>query len=385
MLLLAFIVAGAINTAQARDPVKDFCRRFGHQTTVIDRKLYIDGGFVNYKPMTSDATNYSILTYLDLDHPIKGDDMPQLYEGPAKDPSIPIVHGGILWGDQVNKRFYLFGGEYTPDQPPPADSAASLHAYDVAGNRWESMERPPSAISAVSYGAGVAVSERGEGYYYGGWLNNASNPGWTGPRAATTGLVKYDMDANEFKPLLGPTDGIKRAEGVMVYLPISDRGMLVYFGGVQDPGNGSSIGQPMDTIHLFDIASSKWYTQHASGDVPDMRRRFCAGDAGAPDQSSYNIYLYGGLGFPPDNEAGFDDAYILSLPSFTWIKMYPGPDSNPALVGSPHHSLTCNVIDGAQMLVMGGSFPLNSTICDSEEVYGTHGLDMGEQNPDKTP
>lgn len=75
----------------------------------------------------------------------------------------------------------------------------------------------------------------------------------------------------------------------MVYLAISDRGMLVYFGGIQDPGNGSSIGQPMDTIHLFDIASSKWYTQHASGDVPDMRRRFCAGDAGAPDASSYNM------------------------------------------------------------------------------------------------
>lgn len=96
-------------------------------------------------------------------------------------------------------------------------------------------------------------------------------------------------------------------------------------------------------------------------------------------------YLYGGLGFPPDDEAGFDDVYILSLPSFTWIKMYPGPDSNPAFIGSPHHSLTCNVIDGAQMLIMGGSFPLNSTICDSEEVFGTHGLDMGEQNPDKSP
>ncbi|KAK8081843.1 hypothetical protein PG996_000624 [Apiospora saccharicola] len=389
MLLLAFVVAGAITTAQARDPVKDFCRRFGHQTTVIDRKLYIDGGLVNYKPMTSDATNYTntFLSYLDLDHPVKGDDMPQLYADLAKDSSIPSVHGGILWGDEVNKRFYLFGGEYSAGQPPPADAAASLYAYDVADNRWELMESPPSTIGAVSYGAGVAVSERGEGYYYGGWQSNASNlyPGWTGPRAATTNLIKYDMDAKEFESLAGPTDGIKRAEGVMVYLPISDRGILVYFGGVQDPGNGSFTGQPMDTIHLFDIASSKWYTQHASGDVPDMRRRFCAGDAGAPDGTSYNIYLYGGLGFPPDHGAGFDDVYILSLPTFTWIKMYPGPDSNPALVGSPHHSLSCNVIDGAQMLVMGGSFPLNSTICDSEEVYGTHGLDMGEQNPDKTP
>lgn len=123
--------------------------------------------------------------------------MPQLYADLAKDSSIPSVHGGMLWGDQVNKRFYLFGGEYTPEQLPAADSTASLYAYDVVDNRWELMERPPSAISAVSYGAGVTVSERGEGYYYGGWVSNASNPGWTGPRAATTGLIKYDMDAKE--------------------------------------------------------------------------------------------------------------------------------------------------------------------------------------------
>jgi hypothetical protein len=30
-------------------------------------------------------------------------------------------------------------------------------------------------------------------------------------------------------------------------------------------------------IHLYDIANAKWYTQTATGDVPDMRRRFCAG------------------------------------------------------------------------------------------------------------
>jgi len=76
----------------------------------------------------------------------------------------------------------------------------------------------------------------------------------------------------------------------MVYLPVSDGGMLVYFGGIQDPGNGSLVGQPMDEIHLYDVLSSRWYVQRASGDnVPDMRRRFCAGATWAQDQSSYNM------------------------------------------------------------------------------------------------
>lgn len=38
--------------AQApQDPLKDFCRRYGHQTAVIDRKLYIDGGWVYANPI----------------------------------------------------------------------------------------------------------------------------------------------------------------------------------------------------------------------------------------------------------------------------------------------------------------------------------------------
>lgn len=86
-------------------------------------------------------------------------------------------------------------------------------------------------------------------------------------------------------------------------------------------------------------------------------------------------YLYGGAGIGP-NTTGFDDVYILTLPSFTWIKWWP---TSPG-VGNPHHSLTCNVIDGAQMLIIGGTFPLSEN-CDSPLTWGTHNLDLGQQNP----
>ena len=76
----------------------------------------------------------------------------------------------------------------------------------------------------------------------------------------------------------------------------------------------------MQEILLYDIANSKWYTQKATGEVPEQRRRFCAGVVWAEDRSSYNIYLYGGLGVPAG--LGFDDIYILSIPSFRWIKWY---------------------------------------------------------------
>ena len=41
LLLFAFVSAQG-----SRDVLKDVCFRYGHQTAVIDRKLYIDGGLL---------------------------------------------------------------------------------------------------------------------------------------------------------------------------------------------------------------------------------------------------------------------------------------------------------------------------------------------------
>ena len=80
----------------------------------------------------------------------------------------------------------------------------------------------------------------------------------------------------------------------------------------------------------------------------------------------------------PPSTAGFDDVYILSLPSFTWIKMYPPGNGTGEF---PHHSLTCTVTtDLSQMFVIGGTFPL-SDMCDTPEQWGMHNLDLGRQNP----
>ncbi|AEO69243.1 uncharacterized protein THITE_44329, partial [Thermothielavioides terrestris NRRL 8126] len=374
-ILLLLLIQG---TSAQLDPVKNFCRRFGHQTALIDRKLYVDGGFINYNPLSQYPANYSNtgLQYHDLDTPGAGR-MPQLYANLTKNSSIPSVSGGTLWADNINKRFYLFGGEYYQQPPSPQ---FTLWSYDTLYNRWDAVGQPAQDdIAAVSWGAGVSISETGEGYYYGGWKSNNTVPGWAGPPVAVSRLVKYSMDTDTWSTDVGP-DSTGRAEGAMVFIPVGDGGMLVYFGGVQDPhGNGTWIGQPMETIFLYDVLSSKWYSQNATGTVPPMRRRFCAGATWAPDQSSYNVYLYGGAGISADIP-GFDDVYALTIPSFQWVKMYP-TDGN--LTGEyPHHSLTCNIVDKAQMVIIGGTFP-TSDMCDVPEQYGFHNADLGEQNREK--
>jgi hypothetical protein len=48
--------AGAADQLNLKD---DFCRRYGHQTTVIDDKLYIDGGYVDYTSFSTTQKDYA--------------------------------------------------------------------------------------------------------------------------------------------------------------------------------------------------------------------------------------------------------------------------------------------------------------------------------------
>lgn len=96
------------------------------------------------------------------------------------------------------------------------------------------------------------------------------------------------MDTNSWSNDTGPDD-IGRAEGVMVHIPAGDGGMLVYLGGIRATDDGGWEGQPMEQIILYDVLSGKSYFQNATGDVPEPRRRFCAGATWVEDQSSYNM------------------------------------------------------------------------------------------------
>ncbi|KAF4500542.1 hypothetical protein FAGAP_3275 [Fusarium agapanthi] len=321
------VLVTSLHLSIGHDPIKDFCRRFGHQTAVVDRKLYIDGGLVNWKPLETDPKNYTNawLIWHDLDHNSK-DNMPHIHANLSKNVSIPSVHGGALWADDVNYRLFLFGGEFFSGSP----TTSNFMSYDIWYDQWDDFGPPSDDIKRVSYGASTTVKERGEGYYYGGYLSRASVADWSGERRATSDLIRYQMDSNTWAKLSGPDD-IKRAEGAMTFIPASDRGMLVYFGGLQDlDDNGTMISQPLDEIFLYDMISNKWHVQKANGTIPESRGRFCAGAVWAEDRSSYNI-------------------------------------------------LSCDIVNqGSQMLTIGGAFPKDET-CDVEEVWGVHNIDLGNQ------
>ncbi|RII14288.1 hypothetical protein CUC08_Gglean003867 [Alternaria sp. MG1] len=89
----------------------------------------------------------------------------------------------------------------------------------------------------------------------------------------------------------------------------------------------------------------------------------------------WSSYLYGGYGF--GEAPAFDDVYILSLPSFTWIKVFSS--ENPSKIG--HGGCSANVVNRAQMLVIGGWFPIYDK-CDVPEGQGQHNMVLGYNGGD---
>ncbi|KAF2831505.1 hypothetical protein CC86DRAFT_443172 [Ophiobolus disseminans] len=358
----------ALATAQevSREPLKDFCRRHQQQTCVVDNRLYIDGGLAYYgtgiSPSSRPETN-TFLLYGDLAQ--IGSGAPPLNSSLPKGSDVPSVSGGALWPDTANKLFYLFGGEYSNST---VQSFTGLWFYDILNAKWDRAisDGSQARISWPAFGAS-AVTDEGIAYYYGGYLSNKSVSGWTGPPLMLNSLVKYDMNQKTWS---NRTDGTPRADGTLQYIPAGDRGMLVYFGGVETL-SGGYVGYQ---VQVFDIANSRWYTQTATGDVPRPRRGFCSGVVWAKDKSSYNIYIYGGIS---SDGTAVGDVYILSLPSFRWIPYYEAPGKR--WFGGKAWA-SCSVINNSQMVIMSGFYTnVTKDACDQPTIGGQATLLLGQE------
>lgn len=58
-ILVFLLLLGSRLSLQQGDPVSNFCRRFGHQAAIVDDRLYIDGGFIDYNPLEQYPENYT--------------------------------------------------------------------------------------------------------------------------------------------------------------------------------------------------------------------------------------------------------------------------------------------------------------------------------------
>jgi hypothetical protein len=103
----------------------------------------------------------------------------------------------------------------------------------------------------------------------------------------------------------------------------------------------------MSNIDIYDIAADAWYQQPTVGG-PGALARGCAVVATSQDRSVFNIYYYGGYDGLKDYETYNDDVWILSLPSFMWMKVASGT------AGHERATHSCVMPFPDQMMVIGG-------------------------------
>ena len=210
----------------------------------------------------------------------------------------------------------------------------------------------------ITNGASASAPSENLGFYFSGM----HAPGWgevhyedSSATVPSNTMIQVDMSAmreEKWANFTLPDEITPRANAELIWLPVSDRGVLVAIGGVTQPEeiyptglnesqrSRSEAVSPsfMTSIPIYDVASETWFVQNTSGSqAPPQLTEFCSVLAVDSNTSTYNIYIYGGYGGIDADDIPSDDVWVLSLPSFTWTKVHEGSGSHGR---SGHHCIS---------------------------------------------
>ncbi|KAI0454373.1 hypothetical protein F5B21DRAFT_243559 [Xylaria acuta] len=350
---------------------RSMCSILDQRTAIVDDRLFFCSG--NYSFDDDDGlprrtTGYMYWMYLNdtidvsgpldtalLDSTLLPD--ASLRGGKSPDPGSFGGFSGTFFYDHTT--LYPYAGLVGPE----ADRLNSqLWAFNSSNNMWRRTEAAGGRIPFWGNSEGVYASDprTGKSFYTGGTIL-----AYNGTNNAT---VKFDSSADNnpqwdiqtFYPGIPGPDILK---GAMVYVRRGREGILIAFGGYQTAYPGTEIPdfpwdqRPFSEIFIYDIFSGTWYHQTATGEFPDLRAEFCAAVSSAPDDSSFQITIHGG--WDQLNRRAFNDVYVLSVPSFRWIKVEDSdnPDlKGPDQPGRNRHK--CDMWNETSMFVVGGEITL---------------------------
>ena len=384
---LAFQSVGAISVEQN----VTICNWARLRAGVVRDAIYLDGGLLWWQTAFADGTAPVVssdgnmagdMFRLNLSTPFDTtstnlsallEQMPKA--GGAGNNIAPNYVDGTM---MVNyDELYLYGG-----LPRLTDSASAQSADSILG--YEAYQYGPQRDSwspgfyqgslsdgvtrYVTNGAGTSAPSENLGFYFSGMRS----PDW-GPiyyedssaNVTANTLIEVDlstMRSEQWSNSTLPYDITPRANAELVWLPVSKRGVLLAIGGVAAPEEIWAVGlnnsqsseskeiSPsfMTSIPIYDVASKEWYLQNTTGDAhPPQLTEFCSVVA-ADNDLSFNIFIYGGYDGLNAADEPSDDVWVLSVPAFTWNKVYSGTTSH----GRSGHQCIAPYPD--KMFVIGG-------------------------------
>ncbi|KAF4637225.1 hypothetical protein G7Y89_g847 [Cudoniella acicularis] len=285
-----------------------------------------------------------------------------IFQGPPDDPQI-YLYGGVT--STVNWTF--------PKLQLPLSSQYTLWSLDPTTDVWSQHDVFSEVPERPSRGAYAEAPDKGLAFYLNGEITNESsiNSYWLGNRT----MVLEGMARNFSTVAI--TNDLPRIRGGMIYVPaLGPQGVLVTIGGATAGSTGLNL-LPMNQVNVFDVSaatnsvvmgdSGGWYTQSLTGTVPEPRVDFCLVLASAPDNTSHSIYMYGGWD-PTQENKYFDETWVLTLPSFTWILVNSG--------SLPRYGHTCHFAGSRQMLTIGGQDTTDLTASCDWEYMGIAVFDL---------
>ncbi|KAF2087703.1 hypothetical protein K490DRAFT_73631 [Saccharata proteae CBS 121410] len=351
LVILCAVAFAAWSDAQNLDPISDMCARWHHQSTIKDSYLWIDGGVETFNYNGDKILGYN-QDLLRIEMSSSWDwktDISELTIEKAKNSdtgTLPpsLTRGALFQGPANVTTIYSFGGT-------SCLANTTFSGYYVS-DQYDVTAASPRRPNRGAYAEAPAL---GPGFWLNGEIDQGSSTTTSNMGNETEylqGMLVIDLVGQIAKNISTTSLGQPRVGGGLQFIDgLGDNGVLVALGGMWASGatttdNSDLVGFETVQVNDFFAGNTTWYNQSTSGDIPPSRLDFCVVTVPAQDNSSYNIYLYGGIN--PNNLTMYDDMYALSLPSFTWAQVY-GPGE------SPRWGHTCHLVGNRQLLTVGGT------------------------------
>ncbi|RYO83427.1 hypothetical protein DL766_002617 [Monosporascus sp. MC13-8B] len=356
--------------------------------------VYMDGGYLYWRPGMADGS-YGAAT--------QDGSISKAPNGNAANNLAPNYYDGAMLAN--DHEFFLYGGllrRTDAFSPPDANEvlAYQVSQYGIQKDGFKpgfvKKELPEGMTRYVTYGGAVSAPSEDKAWYFGGMRADEWGPIFypssntsLNPTNISNTLITLDMSTQlqeEWTNDTLPQEIRGRADPEVVWVPVGEQGILVVLGGVSYPdfatpsGSSENPGQSeresdafMATIDIYDIANERWYQQPTVAG-PTQLTQGCAVVAVAQDYSSYNIYYYGGYDGINSQGDFNDDVWILSLPSFMWMKVASGEPAH----GRAGHKCVKPYPD--QMVVIGGATAgkANSLDCVQDNIMLNFNLTDGQ-------
>ncbi|OBT40559.1 hypothetical protein VE00_08585 [Pseudogymnoascus sp. WSF 3629] len=328
ILLLLFFRISSVHATPASFLPTGFKSWFWPSSIVVGNWLYLHGGEIHYNDngvMTfrpnsqtfaidlSKSWSTSTVEAIASNHAeeFKPSRRPEIYHDTIH--NVVYSYGGAYFSANFKDDHVVYEANVTPEVwgfTPPESGNSISDSFPLT--------------SSVEYA--LTTSSDKKHYSFGGTITyrvDADGGEGVPVQMVMEDFVTYDYATQTYSNVSRTTP--HSLAGEAQFIPqYGEEGVLLLFGGKNpmDRGVASLDVADLGSIQVYDIYTDTFYTQAATN-APTGRYSFCSVGASNANNSSYEIFIYGG-DVGSSNSAAvatLSKVYILTLPAFHWLEV----------------------------------------------------------------